>query len=147
MTSDLKMLQKNFKWLRLQKKKKEYATEIVLPANSVIFTNCSFIDKGKERIWQILGRHLKLSPRHKHFIGFPGVSIEKKKKKKICLPMQEIQETWVPSLDWEDPLCQPPSVFLLGIFHGQRSQAGYNPRGCKELDKNEHTHTHTQTFC
>ena len=26
-----------------KKKKKEYATETVLPANSVIFTNCSFI--------------------------------------------------------------------------------------------------------
>ena len=112
----------------------------MLPANSEIFTNCSFIDKGKERIWQILGRLLKLLPRHKHFIGFPGISVVKKKKK-ICLPMQEIQETWVPSLGWEDPLCQPTSVFLLGIFHGQRSQAGYNPRGCKELDKNEHTHT------
>ena len=23
---------------------------------------------------------------------------------KICLPMQEMQETWVPSLGWEDPL-------------------------------------------
>ena len=130
------------------KKKKEYATETVLPANSEIFINCSFIDKGKERIWQILGRLLKLLPRRKHFIGFPGVSVvkKKKKKKKICLPMQEIQETWVPSLGWEDPLCQPTSVFLLGIFHGQRSQAGYNPRGCKEVDKNEHTHTHTQNL-
>ena len=28
----------------------------------------------------------------------------KKKKKKICLPMQETQETWVPSLGREDPL-------------------------------------------
>ena len=81
MTNDLKMLQKCFKWLRL-KKKKEYATETVLPANSEIFINCSFIDKGKERIWQILGRLLKLLPRRKHFIGFPGVSVVKKKKKK-----------------------------------------------------------------
>ena len=62
------------------KKKKEYATETVLPANSEIFINCSFIDKGKERIWQILGRLLKLLPRRKHFIGFPGVSVVKKKK-------------------------------------------------------------------
>ena len=82
MTNDLKMLQKFFKWLRL-KKKKEYATGTVLPANSEIFTNCSFIDKGKERIWQILGRLLKLLPRHKHFIGFPGVSVVKKKKKNL----------------------------------------------------------------
>ena len=30
--------------------------------------------------------------------------VKKKKKKKICLPMQETQETWVPSLGREDPL-------------------------------------------
>ena len=33
--------------------------------------------------------------------GFPGGSVVEKKKKKICLP---IQETWVPFLTWEDPL-------------------------------------------
>ena len=30
--------------------------------------------------------------------------VVKKKKKKICLRMQETQETWVPSLGREDPL-------------------------------------------
>ena len=30
-------------------------------------------------------------------------------------------------------------------FHGQRSLAGYSPKGCKELDTTEHTHTHTHT--
>ena len=38
-------------------------------------------------------------------LGFPGsTSGKKKKKKKICLRMQETQETWVPSLGREDPL-------------------------------------------
>ena len=37
-----------------------------------------------------------------------------------------VQETWVRSLGWEDPLEK-----------GQRSLAGYSPRGCKELDTTE----------
>ena len=39
-----------------------------------------------------------------------------------------MQETWVGSLDWEDPRSgkwQPNSVLLPGKFQGQRSQAGY----------------------
>ena len=48
-----------------------------------------------------------------------------------------LQETWVQSLGWEDPLdkgMQPTPVFLPGESHGQRSLADYNPCGCKELD-------------
>ena len=34
-------------------------------------------------------------------VSFPGgTSGKKKKKKKNCLPMQETQEAWVGSLDW-----------------------------------------------
>ena len=38
-----------------------------------------------------------------------------------------VQETWVQSLGWEDPLreWQPTLVLLPGEFHGQRSLAGY----------------------
>ena len=32
---------------------------------------------------------------------------------------------------------QPSTVFLPGEFHGQRSPAGYSPRGCKESDMTE----------
>ena len=52
----------------------------------------------------------------------------------------EIQEMWVQSLGWEDPLrraWQPTSVFLPGKSHGQRSVAGYSPLGCKESDMTE----------
>ena len=51
-----------------------------------------------------------------------------------------IQEIYVQSLGWEDPLekgmatLQYSSVFLPGEFHGQRSLAGYTPWGHKELD-------------
>ena len=38
----------------------------------------------------------------------------------------------------------PQSVSLLRKSHGQRSLVGYSPRGHKELDMTEHTHTYTQ---
>ena len=41
-----------------------------------------------------------------------------------------MQETQVQSLSWEDPLEEEiatTSVFLLGEFHGQRSQVDYSP--------------------
>ena len=50
-------------------------------------------------------------------------------------------ETWVWYLGWEDPLEKgiwlTTPVFLPGEFHGQRSLAGYNPWGPKELDRTE----------
>ena len=59
-----------------------------------------------------------------------------------------MQETWVPSLDWEGPLEKEMAtlVFLPGESHGQRSQVGYSLWGHKELgitEVTEHTHTHT----
>ena len=51
-----------------------------------------------------------------------------------------MQETWVQSLGREDPLekeWQPTPVFCPGEFLGQRSLAGYSPRGHKESDTAE----------
>ena len=56
--------------------------------------------------------------------------------------MQELQETWVPSLGWEDPqrrAWQPTPVFLLAKPHGQRRLVGYGPQGHKESDTTEAT--------
>ena len=61
---------------------------------------------------------------------FPGVSAVKNPP-----AMQELQETWVRSLGWEDPLekgMATTPVFLPGESHGQRSLVGYNPQGHKE---------------
>ena len=47
-----------------------------------------------------------------------------------------IQETWVWSLGWEDPLEKewlPTPVFLPGEFHGPRSWVVYSPQVRKEL--------------
>ena len=43
------------------------------------------------------------------------------------------QETWVQSLDWDDPT----PIFLPGEFYGQRNLAGYSPWGHKESDASE----------
>ena len=46
-----------------------------------------------------------------------------------------MQETWVPSLGWEDPLEKEMAthpVFLPGELYGQRSLVGYSPWGHKE---------------
>ena len=54
--------------------------------------------------------------------------------------MQEMYETQVPSLGWEDPWrkeWQPTPVILPGESHGLMSLAGYNPQGLKELDRTE----------
>ena len=63
--------------------------------------------------------------------------------------LSTMRETWVLSLDQEDPLDKriaTTPVFLPGEFHGQRSLVGYSPWDYKELDTTEwltHTHTHT----
>ena len=48
-----------------------------------------------------------------------------------------MQETWVRSLVWEDPLekgMKLTPVFVLENSHGNSSLAGYSPWGHKELD-------------
>ena len=58
--------------------------------------------------------------------------------------MQEMQETWVQSLGWEDPLEEEMAAhsnILAGKSHGQRSLAGYYPKGHKALDMTEHACT------
>ena len=50
-----------------------------------------------------------------------------------------MQEMWVQSLSWEDPLEKEMvthSGFLSGKSHGQKSLAGYSPRGPKRLRHN-----------
>ena len=54
------------------------------------------------------------------------------------------QETWVRSLDWDDPT----PIFLPGEFYGQSNLAGYSPWGHKESDVTERViHTHMLRWC
>ena len=51
-----------------------------------------------------------------------------------------VQETWVQSLDWEDPLEEGMAttpVFLPGESHGQRSLVGHRPWGRTEWNTAE----------
>ena len=51
-----------------------------------------------------------------------------------------MQETWVRSLGWEDPLEEGLAAhfsILAWRIHGQRSLVGYHPSGHKELDTTE----------
>ena len=56
-----------------------------------------------------------------------------------------MRETWVQSLRWEDSTGggngNPLQYFCLENLHGQRSLAGYSPRGHKELDMTEQLST------
>ena len=74
------------------------------------------------------------------FVVFPAGSVVKN--------LPTMQETWVWSLDQEDPWrrkWQPTPVFLLGESHGERSLADFSPWGHKKLDTTEWLNTHTQT--
>ena len=56
--------------------------------------------------------------------------------------MQEMEETWVRSLDQEDPLEKEMATTPIGLpgeSHGQRSLTGYGPWGRKESDTTEVT--------
>ena len=51
-----------------------------------------------------------------------------------------MQETWVQSLLWEDPLekeMQTTPLLLPGESHGQKSLVGCSPKGHKDLDRTE----------
>jgi len=54
-----------------------------------------------------------------------------------------MRETWVQSLDQEDPLGKEMATHsstLAWKIYGQRSLAGYSPWGLKELDTTEQLH-------
>ena len=56
-----------------------------------------------------------------------------------------VQDTWVQSLGGEDPLeggMATHSSILPGESYGQRSLAGYSPRGSKKSDTTEHLIQH-----
>ena len=60
------------------------------------------------------------------FLGFPGGSDDKK--------LPAVWETWVQSLDWEDPLEEGMATHSsILVWKIQRSLEGYGPQACKEL--------------
>ena len=59
------------------------------------------------------------------------------------MPMQEIQETWVQSLGWEDPLEKEMAthsrILAWKIPWTEKPGGLYSPWHCKELEMIEHT--------
>ena len=65
---------------------------------------------------------------------------------RVCLQCSKRRRcgfsSWVQKIPWRREWL-PASVFLPGEFHGQTTQMGYSPQGCKKLDTTERlTHTH-----
>ena len=57
--------------------------------------------------------------------------------KNLCLQCRRSRfDPWVGESPWRKKWQSTP-VFLPGEFHGQRTLAGYSPRGHKELDTTE----------
>ena len=79
------------------------------------------------------------------FLGGSAVKnlLAKKKKKRISLPMQEMQETKFQSLGWGDSLEEEMATYssiLPGKSYGLRSRVGYIPWGHKDLmTKQQHS--------
>ena len=80
------------------------------------------------------------------YVSEQKMNLSGKKKKKICLPLQD---TCVPSLSWEDPLEQGMATYsriLAWEIPWTEEPGGLQSMGCKESDSTDHTHTHTHTF-
>ena len=72
--------------------------------------------------------------------GFPGGTSGKEcRRHKRCR-----FNPWVGKIPWSREW-RPTPVFLPGESHGQRSLAGYGPRGGKESDSSKRLSTHAQT--
>ena len=83
-------------------------------------------------------RYIYISPL---FWGFPGGSEDKA----FACKAGDLDLPWVGKIPWRRKW-QPTPVFLPGESHGQRSLAGYSPRGHKESDTTERLHTHIYLF-
>ena len=70
-------------------------------------------------------------------IGIIGASLVAQVVKNPPANAKDIRsDPWVGKIPWR-MAWQPTPVFLPGESHGQRSQAGYSPWCCKELDTTE----------
>ena len=75
-----------------------------------------------------------------------GTRVRASLETQMVMNLPALQETWfdlwVGEIPWRREWLPMPA-FLPGESHGQRSLAGYNPRGCKESETTEQL-THFQ---
>ena len=89
--------------------------------------------QGRNRVFQEFGC--------RPLFGLYGFPAGTSGKEPACLCRRRRRprfDPWVRKIPWRRKW-QPTPVFLPGRFHGQRSLAGYSPRGRKESDMTEHT--------
>ena len=102
--------------------------------------------KEKHNPCQVPGpRQTKSGARYSVGLEYHWVSLVAQRLKHLP-PMQE---TWVQSLGWEDPLekeMKPTPVLLPGESHGWRNLVGCSLQGCKESDMTEQLHFLSFTF-
>ena len=77
--------------------------------------------------------------------GFPGDANGKEPTCQCRRCKRHEFHLWVGKIPWRRKR-QPTLVFLPGQSHGQRSLAGYSPRGCKESD-NQSSLAQAQALC
>ena len=71
-------------------------------------------------------------------MGFPGGTSGKEPTSQCRRCKRCGFDSWVGKIPWRRAR-EPTPVFLPGESHGQRSLAGYHPKGCKESDVTEVT--------
>ena len=79
--------------------------------------------------------------------GFPAGASGKESACQCRRRRRHELDPWVRKIPWRKKW-QPASVFLPGKSHGQKSLAGYSPKGCKESDTTERlsTYLHIKLF-
>ena len=65
-----------------------------------------------------------------------GASLVAQRLKRLLVMRRPGFDPWVGKIPWRRKW-QPTPVFMPGESHGQRSQVGYRPWGCKESDTTE----------
>ena len=79
-------------------------------------------------------KQLRIMEMEESFLLISGFSFRASPVAQSVKNLPAMQETWVRSLDWEDPLEEKMathSSILAWVIHGQRSLAGYSPWGCR----------------
>ena len=77
-------------------------------------------------------------------LGFPGGTSSKETACQCRRCKRHRFNPWVGKIPWRRAQ-HPTPVFLPGESHGQRSLAGYSPKGCTESDTAEVTWAHACT--
>ena len=89
----------------------------------IALVSCPSPQKNPTKLWRVMLQNLL-----RGIPGGPDVGLVQCRRPRF--------DPWVGKIPWRR-MWQPTPVFLPGEFHGQRSQVGYSPWGCKKSDTTE----------